>query len=148
MVWFLTMLFPMPLFVLSLNNGYDRLFFPKMGSPISQTTGKGNFPDDLKMFPYYLRQAGYHTTNNSKTDYNVNIDYNEVWDTNSKKATWRTRSKGQPFFHMRTFTDSHESNLHAPKLDLNTEKGHDPERMTLPPHYPQTKTFKSLTHTT
>jgi uncharacterized sulfatase len=94
------------------------------------------------MFPYYLRQAGYHCTNNSKTDYNVSVDMKEVWDASSNKASWKQRKEGQPFFHMRTFGESHESNLHYPKLDLNTPKNHDPERVTLPPHYPQTKTFK------
>ena len=28
-------------------------------------------PDGLKMFPTYLREAGYHTTNNSKEDYQL-----------------------------------------------------------------------------
>ena len=28
-------------------------------------------PEGLRMFPWYLRQAGYYTTNNSKEDYNL-----------------------------------------------------------------------------
>ena len=28
-------------------------------------------PDGLKMFPAYLRDAGYYTTNNNKKDYNA-----------------------------------------------------------------------------
>ena len=28
-------------------------------------------PDNGKMYPWYLQQAGYYTSNNSKTDYNV-----------------------------------------------------------------------------
>lgn len=117
-------------------------YLPKMGAQFHRRLVHANMPGDLKMFPYYLRQAGYHCTNNSKTDYNVKVDMKEVWDASSNKASWKDRKEGQPFFHMRTFTDSHESCLHPPKLDLKTPKKHDPERVVLPPHYPQTKTFK------
>lgn len=117
-------------------------YLPKMGAQFHRRLEHANMPGDLKMFPYYLRQAGYHCTNNSKTDYNVNVDMKEVWDASNNRASWKDRKAGQPFFHMRTFGDSHESCLHYPRLDLNTPKAHDPERVVLPPHYPQTKTFK------
>ncbi len=56
-------------------------------------------PDAVKMFPVYLREAGYYTTNNTKEDYNL-IKEEGVWDESSKEATWRNRQKGQPFFHV------------------------------------------------
>ena len=52
------------------------------------------------MFPAYLRDAGYYTTNNSKTDYNANPT-KDVWDESSRTASWRKRKDPkQPFFHM------------------------------------------------
>ncbi len=68
-------------------------------------------PDFIKGFPYYLQQQGYYTSNNYKTDYNLKnkgfID--EAWDMSSKKATWRNRKPGQPFFAVFNFMTSHQS---------------------------------------
>ena len=51
-------------------------------------------PAGLKMFPHYLRQAGYYTTNNKKEDYNyLPSDREGVWDESSGKASFRN-----PFF--------------------------------------------------
>ena len=36
-------------------------------------------PNDLKPMPYYLKEAGYYTTNNSKQDYNFILP-DGVWD--------------------------------------------------------------------
>ena len=68
-------------------------------------------PDGVEMFPAYLREAGYYTTNNSKEDYNY-IKDEGVWDESSKKAHWRNREPGQPFFHKESHPVSHESRLH------------------------------------
>ncbi|WP_207303282.1 sulfatase family protein [Hyunsoonleella flava] len=69
-------------------------------------------PDDIKGFPYYLKQLGYYTTNNSKTDYNIANEKDfikEAWDESSNKATWKNREKGQPFFSVFNFAESHQS---------------------------------------
>ena len=63
------------------------------------------------MFPSYLREAGYYTTNNSKKDYNA-VKNEGVWDESSRKASWRNRRPGQPFFHIQNFGVTHESSLH------------------------------------
>lgn len=71
-----------------------------------------SIPDTIHGFPFYLRQAGYYTSNNSKTDYNTNAEkriINESWDENSVKASWEKRKPGQPFFAVFNFLDSHES---------------------------------------
>lgn len=69
-------------------------------------------PDFIKGFPYYLRQAGYYTSNNSKTDYNT-ANAREIirnsWDESSGKAGWWNRKPGQPFFAVFNFGDSHQS---------------------------------------
>ena len=48
-------------------------------------------------FPFYLKQAGYYTTNSHKQDYNFILPEG-VWDESSKKASYKNRKPGQPFF--------------------------------------------------
>ncbi len=69
-------------------------------------------PGFIKGFPYYLQKAGYYTTNNVKTDYNVgNVKAftNEAWNESSNKAGWWNRKPGQPFFAVFNFMESHQS---------------------------------------
>src|SRR5690606_32082530 len=61
---------------------------------------------------YYMQQAGYYTTNNSKTDYNVANErafIDQAWDESSNTASWTGRKPGQPFFAVHNFMDSHQS---------------------------------------
>lgn len=69
-------------------------------------------PEEVKAFPYYLRQAGYYTTNNSKTDYNMDNAKEitrEAWSESSNKAGWWNREPGQPFFAVYNSNVSHQS---------------------------------------
>lgn len=69
-------------------------------------------PDFIKGFPAFLRQAGYYTTNNAKTDYNTSAIKRlkkESWDECSQQAGWWGRDAGQPFFAVFNFADSHQS---------------------------------------
>lgn len=93
-------------------------------------------PEFIKGFPYYLKQEGYYTTNNLKTDYNISNEgfvreaWNEsfgaggwgtafenayhgnspdTWDENSKEAGWWHRKPGQPFFSVFNLFNSHQS---------------------------------------
>lgn len=69
-------------------------------------------PSEIKGFPYYLRQAGYYTTNNSKTDYNIanaKAFTAEAWNESSGKAGWWNRKPGQPFFAVYNSIASHQS---------------------------------------
>ncbi|MCH5599109.1 sulfatase-like hydrolase/transferase [Niabella ginsengisoli] len=57
-------------------------------------------PDFMRGFPYYMQQAGYYTSNNVKTDYNIADPKNFVataWNESSAKAGWESRKPGQPF---------------------------------------------------
>jgi uncharacterized sulfatase len=65
-------------------------------------------PQGLKMFPQYLRDAGYYCTNNAKEDYNLEKP-GKVWDESSKNAHWRNRRPGQPFFAVFNHEQTHES---------------------------------------
>ncbi|SRR6056297_430447 len=91
-------------------------------------------PDDIKLYPQILREAGYYTTNNSKTDYNF-ADPDAGWNDSSGKAHWRNRSdKHQPFFSVFNFTISHESKIRNKPHTLV----HDPAKAPLPEYHPDT----------
>src|SRR5437879_5414297 len=44
--------------------------YPTTCGPAMHMRAQGKIPSWLRGFPAYLREAGYFTTNNSKTDYN------------------------------------------------------------------------------
>lgn len=95
----------------------------------SQTT----LPSNMKMYPQYLREAGYYCTNNSKEDYNLEQP-GQVWDNSSKKAHWRNRGKDQPFFAIFNETISHESKIRVRPHTLI----HDPAKAPVPAYHPDT----------
>ncbi|HZG25131.1 MAG TPA: sulfatase [Chitinophagaceae bacterium] len=79
-------------------NGHHRSEFP--------------LPANMPGFPMYMRQAGYLTTNNNKTDYNVpemRAFASKAWNQNSGTAGWQNRRPGQPFFSVFNFIESHQS---------------------------------------
>ena len=99
-------------------------------------------PDGLKMFPWYLRQAGYYTSNNRKEDYNfLDSEKEGVWDESSNKATYRNRKPGQPFFHVQNYGHTHESRLFksVPEAQLKT----NPSSVELFPYHPDTPLFRN-----
>ncbi|MEX2262427.1 MAG: sulfatase-like hydrolase/transferase [Bryobacteraceae bacterium] len=90
-------------------------------------------PAGMKMYPCYLRKAGYYATNNSKEDYNLEHT-GKVWDESSQKAHWRNRKPGQPFFAVFNLTISHESQIRRRPHTLV----HDPSRVRVPAYHPDT----------
>ena len=69
---------------------------PRIGTQYHRPWKKAPMPDEGRMFPWYLRQAGYYTTNNSKTDYNV-IDKGG-WDESSPKGHLAQPQTGSALF--------------------------------------------------
>jgi len=112
---------------------------PRIGTQFHRRTVMAPMPTGLKMFPTYLRDAGYYTTNNSKKDYNA-IEGQGVWDASSNKASWRNRKDGQPFFHKQSFKTTHESSLHF--KDMKRPTKHDPKDVFVAPYHPNTETFR------
>ena len=90
-----------------------------------------SLPDHVQFYPWYLKQAGYYTTNNSKQDYNVRKQ-NQGWDVSSNKAHYRNRGKGQPFFAIFNVTISHESKIRR----RPHEKVLDPAKVRVPAYHP------------
>lgn len=88
-------------------------------------------PAGIRMYPQYLREAGYYVTNNSKEDYNLEKP-GEVWHDSSTKAHWRNRKGAQPFFSIFNFTITHESQLRTrPHTWI-----HDPAKVRVPAYHP------------
>ena len=77
--------------------------------PAQHMRAQGKIPAWLKGFPAYLREAGYYTANNSKTDYNSPINVKAAWDESDKKAHYDQRAAGQPFFSVFNHEVTHES---------------------------------------
>jgi len=95
-------------------------------------------PDYVKAFPEYLRKDGYFTSNNEKTDYQFASPVT-VWDENGKKAHWRNRGKGQPFFSVFNFGVTHESRVWK-NTDLPLTVS--PEDVPVPPYHQDTETSR------
>lgn len=108
------------------------IFPPATGSEHMRSETK--LPDGMKMFPQYLREAGYYCTNNSKEDYNL-IKPAGVWDDSSNKAHWRNRKPNQPFFAIFNDTITHESQVRKRPHDWQ----HDLTKVPIPSYYPDTK---------
>ncbi len=91
------------------------------------------YPAGKKMFPQFLREAGYYCTNNAKEDYNL-AKPGLVWDESSRKAHWRNRASNQPFFAVFNSEKSHES-----KLRIRPHPAvHDPAKVRVPAYHPDT----------
>jgi len=118
-------------------------YAPRLGTQYHRRSKLVPLPEKLQMFPAYLREAGYYTTNKAKKDYNA-IEGKGVWDASSNRATWRNRpSKDTPFFHKQSFGMSHESSLHFPREQMErAELKTSPNDVTLSPRHPDTPTFR------
>ena len=83
----------------------------------TKTTGLPKYeavpPSQAKMLSQYMREAGYYTTNNYKTDYQFKHP-KAAWNESGPLAHWRKRPEGQAFFSVVNFTTTHESGLFEP----------------------------------
>ena len=94
---------------------------------------KTRLPAGMKMFPQYLREAGYYCTNNAKEDYNLEKP-GKVWDESSPEAHWRNRSDGQPFFAVFNIGVTHESFIRRrPQTPVHPSDG-----VRVPAYHPDT----------
>ena len=108
-------------------------------------------PKSMRGFPALLRARGYYTTNNVKTDYNTG-NYADItkasWNESSTTAHWRKRTeKAHPFFSVFNLMTSHQSRSmvwpyarfkEEVQSTLSPSAIHDPNKVTLPPYYPDT----------
>ncbi len=127
------------------------MWAPSLGT--SQMRSTFPIPLDVKGFPTYLREAGYFTTNQIKTDYNTEDEarlIKESWDESSPAAHWRSaaRKEGQPFFSVINHMVTHQSRSmtwpyaafqEGVQARLSAEERHDPAKVIVPPYYPDTE---------
>lgn len=115
-----------------------------------QMRSSNRIPTDVKGFPSFLRNHGYHTSNNVKTDYNCAEHerlIQESWDVSSAQAHWKNRKPGQPFFAVFNDMTTHQSRTmvwpyavfqrHI-QAHLTKQEISNPENVPLPPYYPDT----------
>jgi arylsulfatase A-like enzyme len=88
-------------------------------------------PKSIRLYPEYLRDAGYYCTNNVKTDYNLPVQ-KQVWNESSRKASYKNRKPGQPFFAIFNYTGTHESKIRKLPHKVKT----DVSKIRLPKYYP------------
>jgi arylsulfatase A-like enzyme len=105
---------------------------------------QATLPDHIQPFPTYLREAGYFCTNNAKEDYQFKTP-KDTWDHSNKKAHWRLNPDlKKPFFAVFNFGGCHESGIaedakyREVTKDLSPEQRQDPNKLVLPPYYPDT----------
>ena len=107
------------------------MYPPSTGSQHMRSSTR--LPTRMKMFPQYLCEAGYYTSNNSKEDYNL-VKPGKVWDESNTQAHWRKRAPGQPFFSVFNLTGTHESQIRKrPHTAV-----HDPASVRVPTYQPDT----------
>ena len=115
---------------------------PRIGTQFHRKLKIVPMPENLEMFPAYLRKAGYYTSNNSKEDYNV-TKKDDVWDESSREASWKNRQAGQPFFHVSNIVTTHESRLHFNEALMDTVATTlDPKTVKIFPNHPSTALFR------
>ena len=116
-------------------------YAPRIGTQYHRRSKLVPMPDNGKIYPWYLQQAGYYTSNNSKTDYNVITD--EGWNDSSPNAIWRNREAGQPFLHVQNTAITHESSLHFSREEMEiTANTTTSDSVALFPYFPDTPTFR------
>lgn len=107
-------------------------------------------PPEVKLFTEYFRAAGYYTTNNWFTDFQVPTPAT-AFDDCSPTAHWRNRpTDDTPFFASFHGMVTHESRIYldddafaAATSHVRPEHRHDPARAQLPPYHPDTPAFRT-----
>lgn len=106
-------------------------------------------PPQVRLFTEYFRAAGYYTTNNWFTDFQVQTPPT-AFDDCSGDAHWRNRpSADTPFFASFQGMVTHESQIYldddafaAATSHVRDDQRHRPENAPLPPYYPDTAVFR------
>ncbi|WP_150309197.1 sulfatase family protein [Planctomonas psychrotolerans] len=106
-------------------------------------------PPEVTLFTEYLRAAGYYTTNNWFTDFQVDTPPT-AFDDCSETGHWRNRpDPATPFFAAFHGMVTHESQIYLDDdafarvtSNVTDEQRHHPDDVELPPYYPDTPVFR------
>ncbi|MDR6319579.1 sulfatase-like hydrolase/transferase [Actinoplanes couchii] len=111
---------------------------PESCGPAEHMRAEGRIPEFLRGYPEYLRQAGYFTTNNDKTDYNAPYDAAKIWNLSGPFAHWRRRPANTPFLAVFNSMTTHESAVFTAG-DGQT----DPAAVRVPAYLPDTPRIRA-----
>ena len=118
--------------------------FAASSGPANHMRAEGKIPREVVGFPALLRQAGYFTSNHSKTDYNARLHPTEIWDElGDEPSSLESSMTRQPFFRVFNFFVSHESRLFPvedPPMDFSST---DPATVRVPPYQPDTPEIRA-----
>ncbi|WP_110590044.1 sulfatase [Microbacterium suaedae] len=104
-------------------------------------------PPEIRLVSEYFREAGYYTTNNWFTDFQVETPPT-AFDDCSGSAHWRDRPEGTPFFAAFHSLITHESRIYGDDpyenetRELPDEVRRDPADVEFPPYHPDTAAFR------
>ena len=117
---------------------------PETCGPAQHMRAQGIIPSWLRGFPALLREDGYFTSNNAKTDYNSPISIKDAWTAQGKQAHWRgNKDKSKPFFSVFNHEVTHESCLFPEKeLDFDFVPL-KPSEVRIPPYQPDTPEIRA-----
>jgi len=116
-------------------------YMPRVGGQFHRRGAVAPMPDGLLTYPAYFRAAGYYTANRHKTDYNLKAG--AAWDESSRKASYRNRAPGQPFFQVWSLHNTHEIRVHQ-SLDTRDPETlvRRPSSVEVHPYHPDTPLFR------
>jgi len=112
--------------------------YPTTCGPAQHMRARGKIPAWLTGFPRFLKDAGYYTSNNAKTDYNAPLiqQADAFWCANNKRASWTSRPQADmPFFSIFNFEVCHESCLFPAEKRFSFPPM-DPAVVRVPPYQP------------
>lgn len=120
----------------------------------NQMRSANQLPKGVRGFPSFLRDAGYYTSNNVKTDYNcaeAERLIGESWNDSSDKAHWRGKATDQPFFSVFNDMTTHQSRTmvwpykafqqHI-QSRLSADEVSDPSEAPVPSYYPDNEVIR------
>lgn len=106
-------------------------------------------PPEVALLPELFRRAGYYTTNNAFTDFQMDVPPT-TFDDLTPSAHWRNRPAGTPFFSTFHGFATHESMIYLPEKsfehvvkDVPKADRHDPASVNVPPYYPDSEVFRT-----
>jgi len=108
-----------------------------IGAHQHRTENKKPLPANVKVLTDYFRNAGYFTSNCRGTDWTRpgKFDFNFVGSNLFDGTDWRRREPGQPFYSQVNFFEVHR-NLRTGQFTRDPENPIDPDKVKLPPYYP------------
>ncbi len=107
------------------------MYPPSTGS--EHMRSQTRLPPGFEFYPVLLRRLGYYCTNHTKRDYNLVTG--KIWNDTSRKAHYKNRKPGQPFFAIFNLTTTHESQIRNKIKQLV----HDPKKAPVPAYHPDVK---------